>query len=120
MTKRDPLWRKVLLIFALLNILMCPLLFVAGNFFPASLGFLEPVLCPQGMQLGATTESLSDPRGNVTASFSVCTDGRDQVDVTGKMLAILFGVAILGVVLLVAWALTGPAKEPEAPQFKPE
>ena len=113
MTERAPVWRKVLLALAILTILMCPFLFVVGRYFPAALGFLEPVLCPPGMQLGSTTESLSDPRGNVTAGFSVCTDGREEVDATGKLLAILFGVAILGVLLLVVWALSGPAKEPK-------
>jgi len=50
----------------------------------------------------------------------ICTDGNEKVDVTGKMLIILFGVAILGVVLLVTWALTGPSKEPDVPDFKSE
>ena len=36
--------------------------------------------------------------------------GGDQVDLTGKMLAILFALPLLGVVLRVVWALTG--KEP--------
>jgi hypothetical protein len=120
MTQRAPVLRKALLASAIIIILMCPFLFVAGRYFPASLSFLEPVLCPPGMQLGGTTESLSDPRGNIAASFSVCTDGREEVDVTGKVLAILFGVAILGVILLVVWALSGPAKEPEAPKIKKE
>jgi hypothetical protein len=36
------------------------------------------------------------------------------------MLIILFGVGILGTVLLVIWALTGPGKEPEEAQFTVE
>jgi hypothetical protein len=120
MTTRVSLWRKALLAIALLSILLCPILFLAGNFFPSALGFLEPVLCPAGMHLGSKTESLSDPRGNVTDSYGVCTDGREQVDVTDRLLVILFGVAILGVVLLVAWALTGTEKKPEAPKLRPE
>jgi hypothetical protein len=120
MTQRAPVLRKVLLASAIFMILLCPALFVMGRYFPASLGFLEPALCPPGMQLGSTTESLSDPRGNVTASFSVCTDGREEVDATGRLLMILFGVAILGAVLLVAWALSGPAKEPDNLKLKPE
>lgn len=106
------------MIFALLNILMCPMLFIAGEFFPNSLGFLEPIICPSGMHLDRTTESISDPRGNAIASFSICTDGHEQVDVTGKLLVILFGVAILGVALIVTWALTGPSKEPGVPKIK--
>jgi hypothetical protein len=120
MTQRAPVLRKAVLASAIFMILMCPTLFVAGRYFPASLGFLESVLCPPGMELGSTTESLSDPRGNVTASYSVCTDGREEVDVTGKLLVILFGVGVVGVVSLVAWALSGPAKDQDDPELKPE
>jgi len=120
MTKRAYVFQKILLIFAVLSILMCPLLFIAGQFFTNSLSFLEPVICPSGLHLDQTTESISDPRGNATASYIVCTDGNEQVDVTGKMLAILFGVAIFGVALLVTWALISPGKEPDVPKIKME
>jgi len=117
MKKPVPVLRKILLIVALLTTLMCPLLFVGGQFFPSSLGFLEPIICPSGMHLDRVTESISDPRGNATSSNIICTDGQEDVDVTGKMLIILFGVAILGVGLLVTWVLTGPSKEPERPKI---
>jgi len=67
-----------------------------------------------------STEPGSDPRGNATASYSICTDGNEQVEISGKMLVILFGVAILGVALLVTWALTGPGKEPDLPRIQVE
>ncbi len=120
MAKSTLVLRKILLVFSFLVILMCPLLYVAGEFFPGSLSFLEPVVCPPGMRLVQTTESISDIRGNTTASSMICTDGNEKVDVTGKMLIILFGVAILGVALLVTWALTGPSQEPDVPDFKGE
>jgi hypothetical protein len=112
--------RKILLVLSLLSILTCPLLFIAGQFFTSSLSFLEPVICPTGMHLDQETESISDPRGNATASYLVCTDDNEQVDVTGKMLVILFGVAILGVALLVTWALTDSGKEPDVSGIKME
>jgi len=114
------MFRKILLIFALFTILMCPLFFIAGQFFTSSLSFLEPVICPSGMHLDQETESISDPRGNATASYSICTDGNEEVDVTGKILVMLFGVAILGVTLLVTWALTDSGKEPDVPEIKME
>jgi len=120
MRKQSPVFHKILLILALFNILMCPLLFIGGVFFPSSLDFLEPVLCPSGMHLEQLTESMSDARGNTTASYLNCTDGHEQVDVTGKMLIILFGVAILGVGLLVTWVLIGPNKEREVPKITME
>jgi hypothetical protein len=120
MEKQTLVSRKILLILALFTILMCPLLFIGGVFFPSSLAFLEPILCPSGMHLDQLTESISDPRGNANAIYLVCTDGREQVDVTGKMLIILFGVGIVGVGLLVTWAPMDPNKEPDIPKITME
>jgi hypothetical protein len=78
------------------------------------------MLCPSGMHLDQLTESISDPRGNATASYLICTDGREQVDVTGKMLIIHFGVGIVGVGLLVTWALMDLNKEPDIPKITME
>lgn len=120
MKKQTPVSRKILLIVALFTILMCPLLFIGGVFFPSSLVFLESILCPSGMHLDHSTESISDARGNATAFYLDCTDGHEQVDVTGKMLIILFGVGIVGVGLLLTWALIGPNKEPDIPKITME
>jgi len=117
MAKTTPALRKALLILSLLSILLCPLLYIAGEFFTDSLSFLEPVLCPSGMHMKRTTESISDPRGNATGSYLVCTDGSEEVDATGKMLGLLFGVAILGVVLLGTWALTGSGEKEDVPEI---
>ena len=112
-TNLSSILRKLLLVFALLNILMCPLLFIGGTFFPRALFFLDPVLCPPGMHLDQTVESATDLRGNITATNAICTDDHQQVDVTGKMLLILFGLPILGVVLLVVWALSDSSEKPK-------
>lgn len=112
--------RKLLLVVAILTILMCPLLFIGAQFFPDSLGFLEPVICPSGMHLERVTETVADDEGYATASFLNCTDGREEVDITGRMLIILFGVGILGVILLVFWALAGPGEAPEEAQIAVE
>ena len=120
MKKQSPLFHKIFLILALFNILMCPLLFIGGVFFPSSLGFLEPVLCPSGMHLEQSTESISDARGNATAIYLSCTDGHEHVDATGRTLIILFGVGILGVGLLVIWALISPSKKLDGPKITME
>ena len=120
MKKQTPVSRKILLILALFTLLMCPLLFIGGVFFPSSLVFLESILCPSGMHLDQSTESISDARGNATAIYLECTDGRERVDVTGKMLIILFGVGILGVGLLLTWALISPSKESDVPKITME
>ena len=120
MKRQTPVSQKILLILALFTILLCPLLFIGGVFFPSSLGFLEPVLCPAGMHLEQLTESMSDAHGNVTAISLDCTDGYERVDITGKMLIILFGVGIVGVGLLVTWALISPGKESDVPKITME
>ena len=120
MKKQTTVSRKILLILALFTILICPLLFIGGVFFPSSLVFLEPILCPSGMQLDQSTESISDARGNATALYLECMDGQERVDVTGKMLIILFGVGIVGVGLLVIWALISPSKESNVPKITME
>jgi hypothetical protein len=120
MKKQTPVSRKILLILALFTILMCPLLFIGGVFFPSSLVFLEPILCSSDMHLDQSMESISDARGNATAIYLECTDGRERVDVTGKMLIILFGVGILGVGLLLTWALISPSKESDVPKITME
>ena len=110
MTKTGSPLKRLLLVLALISILACPALFVTVTFFPSTLAFLDPVLCPQGMHLDNETRSQSDERGNVTSVYAVCVGDGEQVDVTGRLLAILFALPIVGVVLLVVWALTG--KEP--------
>ena len=113
MPKSTRVLRKLLLVFSLLNILMCPITFFGMMFFPQGLRFLSPVLCPPGMHLGNETMSESDLRGNVTATYTICTDGHQDVDVTGKALVILFGLPILGIILLVIWALADSGKTGE-------
>ena len=52
MIKRALVLRKILLIFAILNILMCPLLFIGGEYFPASLrGCFKRDVFPQKWSL---------------------------------------------------------------------
>jgi hypothetical protein len=118
--KQTSLSQKILLILAFLTILICPLLFVGSVFFPSSLVFLEPILCPSDMHLDRSTESISDARGNATAIYLGCTDGHERVDVTEKLLIILFGVGFVGVGLMVTWALISPNKESDVPKITME
>ena len=120
MITQNPVFRKILMLVALLTILMCPLLYIGVSFFPASIGFLEFILCPAGMQLDQVTEMETDPEGEdeeVRVSSVVCTNANKQVDITPRMLIILVGVGIMGVGLLVTWALFSPDKELEVPEI---
>jgi hypothetical protein len=111
MARSAPVLRKLLPALALLSFLACFLLFVAGMFFPRTLAFLDPVVCPRDMSLDNEVTSQSDVRGNVTGVNLVCVGDQGQVDVSGKMLLILFSLPILGMVLLVAWVLVDSGKE---------
>lgn len=84
------------------------------------MGFLEFILCPSGMKLEQETEMAADPEGEdeeVQVTSLVCTNLHRKVDITSRMLVILVGVGILGVGLLVAWALISPIKEPDVPRI---
>ncbi len=110
---------KLLLIFALLNMLLCPVLFGLVLFAPDKLSFLEPVVCPTDMRLERETSTQASNmqgqgQGSVTSISVFCTDGRQKVDVAGKMILLAVGLPILGGVLLAAWAyvvLSKQAKE---------
>ena len=123
MKNQNPVFHKMVLLVALLTILMCPLLFIGVRFFPSSMGFLEFILCPSGMHLEQETEMAADPEGEdeeVQVTSLVCTDAHRKVDITTRMLIILFGVGILGVSLLVSWTLISPDKEPDVPDITME
>ena len=102
--------QKIVFIVAILCILACPALFLAGTFAPRALSFLDPVLCPHGLRLDRATETQHDLRGSVTSVNAVCVGDGKEVDVTGKMLVILLGLPILGVILLVVWIVLIPGR----------
>jgi hypothetical protein len=54
-------------------------------------------------------------RGSVTFPDTVCTDGRQKVDVSSKMGMFVCGLPVLGGVLLVAWALADSGKKTQGP-----
>jgi hypothetical protein len=106
---------KLWLVFALLNMLLCPVLFGLGTFAPEALSFLEPVVCPPEMHLDRVTETQTDMRGSITSLDAACTDGEQKVDATGKMALFVCGLPILGGVLLAAWALADAGKMIKGP-----
>jgi hypothetical protein len=99
---------KILLGIGLIFIFACIFVFSAGMFFPRALGFLDGVMCPDGMQLGNHVQQQYDNDGNLLdATSSVCVvEGQPPVDVTPAMLALLFGLAILGGAFIV-WSMGG-------------
>jgi hypothetical protein len=103
MTQISRAARTGLLIIAWIGFLSCPLLFAAGMFAPRTLAFLDPVVCPPGMQLDNHSYSTTDMEGNdVTAVDLICTaEGQPPVDATIKMLLALFGLPVLASIILI-------------------
>ncbi|MGH2582747.1 MAG: hypothetical protein ACRDFQ_07610 [Anaerolineales bacterium] len=82
---------------------LCPLTFLAGVFAPRALGFLDPLVCPEGYQLGNQSSDYVDPEGGTGVAVDiVCTGAGGTVDATPRMLMILFSLPILGFLLYVA------------------
>src|SRR5690349_21788624 len=102
MTQISRAARAGLLVIALIGFLSCPLLFAAGMFAPRTLAFLDPVVCPKGMQLDNRSYDTTDMEGNdVTAVDLICTsEGQTPVDATARMLQALFGLPILASIVL--------------------
>src|SRR4026208_2387703 len=95
--------RSCLLVVAGLGLLSCPLLFGLGMFAPRALGFLDPVVCPPGIQLNNASSQQTNHEGTaVTAVNLVCAaEGAQPVDVTGKILLVLFALPAFGVAVLI-------------------
>ena len=94
---------KALTYAALVVILLCPIVFLAGVFAPQALSFLDPVVCPDGYTLNRQVGTYLNEVGNEGTSVDmVCVNpAGDSVDVTPAMLGILFGIAVLAAVLYV-------------------
>ncbi len=103
--------RKLLLLFALLNMLLFPVLFGLLLFAPDELRVLEPVVCPTDMRLERETSTRTDRQGTSTSVNVVCTNGQQKEDATVKMLPFMCGLPTLGGVLFAVWAVGAMRKQ---------
>jgi hypothetical protein len=103
--------RKLLIFPAVLCIVLGPMILVTG-LLPFTQKIYEPLLCPEGSEIGTDTATQTDLRGTVTAFYLVCTgpDGKRD-DVTGKLFIGLCGAPLIGGLLLVL-GLSGGGKQP--------
>ena len=117
--KNSRLFRRVVQVFLYLNLLVCPFIFIGMMFAPSWIAFLEPVVCPEGMQLVTVTEQQEDMEGDLVNNVTThCADGRDRVDVTWKVMGIMVGFPILGVLVFLIAPMK--PKEDERPMIDPE
>ncbi|HEY2980234.1 MAG TPA: hypothetical protein VGJ22_03560 [Anaerolineales bacterium] len=106
MAKSSP--SRGLLVVGLLFLLACLLLFLAGMFAPRALSFLDAAVCPDGMHLDKQVSQHVNDEGNlVDSTNTVCVgEGQAPVDITPRMLLILFGLALVGGGFIV-WSVRG-------------
>ena len=72
---------------------------VSGNgiFFQA-IGFMEPVVCPDGMQMETVSERQSNRDGIYTLTKVFCVGSHQEADITWKVFLFMFGFPALGVI----------------------
>lgn len=102
---------KLLMVFLVLTLLVCPYIFVGMMFVPQAINFLEPVICPGDMDMKVVQETGYDSDGSFTKATIECTNGRDTVGATWKMFLIMFGIPAIGIALF----LISPSTKPQEP-----
>lgn len=118
--KNSRLFQSLMRLFLFLNLLVCPFMFIGAMFAPNMISFLEPVVCPDGMEMEIITEQTQDMEGDdVTMATTHCVDGRESMDVTWKVLLIMLGFPALGVLVFLV-APTSSLKKEEKIMIDPE
>jgi hypothetical protein len=96
---------RLLILAAAILFLLCPLTFLAGTFAPRTLGFLDPLVCPDGYRLDNQTDQYSAPGSYSVSVTMVCRSQAGRVmDATFSMLLILFALPVFGFLCYLASA----------------
>lgn len=113
--KNSRLFQRLIGLFLVLTLLVCPYMFIGGMFAPKLLSPLEPVICPDGMEMETRTSQEYDDEGDlVTVSRTYCVDGQKSVDVSFKTILIMLGIPAFGVLVYAIAPTTGVMKEKRA------
>ena len=119
--KNNRLYLILLRVFVLLNFLVCPYMFIGAMFAPDMIEFLEPVVCPEGMEMERLLEDVIDSEGDrVTQATLHCVDGRESKDVSWTMLLIMLGFPALGVAVFLAAPTSSLKKEEDKYKINPD
>ena len=110
--------RKLIAIFVLLNLAVCPYVFVGMMFAPQAIAFLEPVVCPDGTTMDTEYSHRRDSEGTRTSVEVICVDNQREVDVTWKLALIMLGFPALGVVVFLI--MPSSSKEQDETTLDPE
>ena len=119
--KNNRSFQILLRVFLLLNFLVCPYMFIGAMFAPQIIEFLEPVVCPEGMEMERQLEDVIDSEGDrVTQATLHCVDGRESKDVSWKMILIMLGFPALGVVVFFYAPTSSLKKEEDKYKINPD
>jgi hypothetical protein len=105
------IYTKLKIVFILLNLAVCPYVFVGMMFAPQAINFLEPVVCPDDMSMDLGYSHRRDPEGVRTSAEVICANNQRDVDVTWKFALIMLGFPALGVILFFIMPSTSEEKE---------
>ena len=110
---------KLLMVFFVLTLLVCPYIFLGMMFVPQAIGFLEPVICPGDMEMDVVSETGYDSDGSFTRATIECSNGRETVGATWKVFLIMFGIPAIGIALFFMFTPAKP-EEPEKITLNPD
>jgi hypothetical protein len=99
MSLKSRIYQKLLILFLLLTLSACPLVFVGMLFFPQAISFLEPVLCPDDMQMEVASEQGTDRHGSYVTAEVLCVGEKQDKDITWKAALIMLGLPALGIII---------------------
>jgi hypothetical protein len=99
MSLKSRIYQKLLILFLLLTLSACPLVFVGMLFFPQAISFLEPVVCPDDMQMEVVSEQGSDRHGSYVMADVFCIGNKQDIDITWKAALIMLGLPTFGVIV---------------------
>lgn len=99
MSLKSRIYQKLLILFFLLNLSVCPFVFAGMMFFPKAISFLEPVVCPDDMQMEIVSEQGSDRHGSYVQADLFCVGGKQDIDITWKAALIMLGFPALGTII---------------------
>jgi hypothetical protein len=112
------IFRKLIIIFVLLSLAVCPYVFVGIMFAPQAISFLEPVVCPDDMTMEMESSQRRDSEGTHTSVEVICVDNQRDVDVTWKLALIMLGFPALGVIVF--FIMPSSSEEQEKTTLDPE
>ena len=110
--------KKLMIGFFLITLLVCPFIYLGTTFFPGAVSLLEPLVCPQGMEMKIQPQAQTDGRVNLLRSGVECTNNEGTIKADENLLLIMVGIPIFGA--LVYFLVPTSSRKPETFSFTAE